>query len=119
VSDTYEQELPDEILNAPVKFGLVAQGHIPTIDRMLAEGKDWDSIGKDIGWQPTTAKQHFERYDYARLQTELAGLREAVRNYFAASDAFYQTKTVDDGIERLAERHLKGSKLRELVKDKP
>lgn len=50
------------ILNAPVLFGLVAQGHIPTIERMLADGRDWDYIGGAIGWMPETAKEHYERY---------------------------------------------------------
>lgn len=40
----------DEILNAPVVFGLAAQGHIPTVERMLAEGRSWDEIGDVIGW---------------------------------------------------------------------
>lgn len=56
-------EPPDDVekalLNAPVKFGLVAQGHVPTIDRMIAEGKDWPEIGAAIGWEPDTAMRHY------------------------------------------------------------
>jgi hypothetical protein len=44
-----------------VRFGLEAQGHIPTIEKALAEGKTWEEIGKLIGWCPVTAKKHFER----------------------------------------------------------
>ena len=33
-----------------VKIGLRAQGHIPTIQMMLAAGKSWDDIGNVIGW---------------------------------------------------------------------
>lgn len=49
------------VLNVPFLFGLEAQGHIPTIERMLGEGKDWDAIGKAIGWCPKTAKEHYAR----------------------------------------------------------
>ena len=52
----------EEIENAPVVFGLVAQGHIPTIERLIDEGKQWDEIGSAIGWCPITAREHFERY---------------------------------------------------------
>lgn len=40
-------------------FGLVQQGHIPTIERMLSEGREWHEIGKEIGWNPNTAKMHY------------------------------------------------------------
>lgn len=52
----------DILLNMPVLFGLEAQGHIPTIEKMLAENKTWDEIGKNIGWMPDTAQEHYERY---------------------------------------------------------
>jgi len=54
--------LPDELLNAPVAFGLVAQGHIPTIEAMLLKGNTWTEIGEAIGWMPGTAREHYERY---------------------------------------------------------
>lgn len=54
-----ESRIPAEILNAPVLFGLRAQGHIPTIERMLAEGKSWDVIGDVIGWCGETAQRHY------------------------------------------------------------
>jgi hypothetical protein len=40
----------------------VAQGHIPTIEKMVAEGRSWDEIGNKIGWCPKTAKEHYDRY---------------------------------------------------------
>ncbi len=52
----------EKILNVPFLFGLVAQGHIPTIEKMLADGKDWTAIGVAIGWCGNTAKEHYERY---------------------------------------------------------
>lgn len=52
----------EKFLNVPFLFGLKAQGHIPTIERMLAEGKDWEAIGNVIGWCHKTAKEHYERY---------------------------------------------------------
>jgi len=55
-------ELPKELLDAPVAFGLVNQGHIPTIQAMLTQGKTWTEIGEAIGWLPGTAREHYERY---------------------------------------------------------
>lgn len=42
-----------------VEFGLEAQGCRGTIERMLADGADWQAIGKAIGWAPKTAEQHW------------------------------------------------------------
>jgi hypothetical protein len=53
----------EEVLgNAKVVFGLKRQGHIPAIERMLKEGKNWDDIGAAINWCPITAREHYERY---------------------------------------------------------
>jgi hypothetical protein len=46
--------------NQPIRFGLYAQGHIPTVERMLQEGKTWDEIGTAIGWIGSTAEQHYQ-----------------------------------------------------------
>jgi hypothetical protein len=54
-------EIPEEILKAPIKFGLEAQGHIPTITWMLSEGATWDTISAKIGWDRTTARTHYEK----------------------------------------------------------
>jgi len=51
--------LLEENLHVKIAFGLRQQGHIPTIERMLAEGADWDAIGREIGWCPQTAEQHW------------------------------------------------------------
>jgi hypothetical protein len=48
-----------------ILFGLPAQGHIPTIQRMLSEGKSWKEIGDEIGWCPETAKKHYEHWEKA------------------------------------------------------
>ncbi len=58
---------------ATLKFGLRAQGHIPTIERMLDDGASWDAIGKAIGWHPPTAKLWYER----ELQRSLDEKRKA------------------------------------------
>lgn len=57
------RELCDEIIasGALVRFGLRAQGHIPTIERMLADGASWRAIGDAIGWDWRTAKEWYER----------------------------------------------------------
>lgn len=50
-----------ELLNQRILFGLRAQGHVPTIEKMLAEGASWEEIGKAISWDPATAKDFYER----------------------------------------------------------
>lgn len=52
----------DLIMNAPVVSGLLQQGHIPTIEKMLKEGATWEEIGKEIGWCPETAKEQYGWY---------------------------------------------------------
>lgn len=44
------------------RIGLEAQGHIPTVERMLAGGKTWDEIGKAIGWHGPTAQDWYRAY---------------------------------------------------------
>ena len=46
-------------VGAEVKIGLRAQGHLPTVERMLAEGKSWAEIGKAIGWNGDAAARWF------------------------------------------------------------
>ena len=61
----------DILMNAPILFGLKAQGHIPTIERMLKDGATWKEIGKKIGWYPETAKEDYERHiEYQHVQKE-------------------------------------------------
>ncbi len=50
------------LLNTPVLFGLEAQGHIPTIEIGLSHGDTWQEIGSRIGWEPETAKRHYEMW---------------------------------------------------------
>jgi hypothetical protein len=45
---------------AKLQVGLRQQGHIPTVERMLAEGKSWDDIGRAIGWHGPTVKKWYE-----------------------------------------------------------
>lgn len=52
--------------DAPVLFGLEAQGHIQTVETALSEGADWQEIGRRIGWDGETAKQYYERHVSAK-----------------------------------------------------
>ncbi len=45
-----------------IQFGLEQQGHIPTVERMLAEGKTWNEIGDAIGWHGPTAAKFYDMY---------------------------------------------------------
>lgn len=51
-----------ELAGATFRVGLVSQGHVPTIERMLADGKSWVEIGAVIGWCPRTAEDHWRTY---------------------------------------------------------
>lgn len=67
--------LLDDLLGGVTSFafGLRPQGHIPTIERMLTEGADWQQIGKAIGWDPEAAERHYrldqDRHAPSRLIT--------------------------------------------------
>jgi len=50
-----------EVTDLRLAFGLRAQGHLPTVERMLAEGLAWDEIGIAIGWCPKTAAEYYGR----------------------------------------------------------
>ena len=52
----------EAILKSKPVFGLQAQGHIPTIETMLSQGRTWEEIGKKIGWCPKTAQKHWGWY---------------------------------------------------------
>lgn len=54
-----DQEFVEKILNQRILFGLRAQEHLPTIRRMLADGASWEEIGKEIGWDAVTAREHY------------------------------------------------------------
>jgi hypothetical protein len=55
-------DLLDEA-GATVKFGLRQQGHVPTVERMLAAGATWPEIGRAIGWDGKAAQEWYERYE--------------------------------------------------------
>jgi hypothetical protein len=51
----------DALSGVKFAFGLRAQGHIPTIERMLTDGASWSAIGDAIGWCGDTAREWYER----------------------------------------------------------
>lgn len=57
IGEKKSESLSDDLLNAPVLFGLRQQGHLQAVGRMLADGQNWDEIGTQIGWEPETAKR--------------------------------------------------------------
>lgn len=69
-------ELMKNLGNASVEFGLVAQGHMPTIRAMLSEGKPWETIAAKIGWERWTAEACYLREVVAERDTELARQKE-------------------------------------------
>lgn len=69
--------------DAPTRFGLRAQGHLPTIETMLGNGHTWDQIAHEIGWQRCAARSHFEHAvgeeDTKELRSVLAEAIEVLR----------------------------------------
>lgn len=53
----------EKLMKTPVVFGLRNQGHLPTVERMLAEGASWAEIGAEIGWDGETARRYYEEYE--------------------------------------------------------
>jgi len=74
-----------------VVFGLEAQGHLPTIEKILKKWNDgndydndmtyskhvWDEIGKEIGWCPFAACLYYFRYLNSEKDKELGVLKGA------------------------------------------
>lgn len=68
-----------EIENAPIRFGLEAQGHMATIETMLGNGHTWDQIADQIGWERCTARTHYEaRIGDAATRKLRSSLAEAI-----------------------------------------
>jgi hypothetical protein len=51
---------------ATLRVGLRQQGHLPTVERMRAEGASWAEIGKAIGWSGDAAEKWYEMEKDAR-----------------------------------------------------
>ena len=64
------QELLDKIENAPIVFGLRAQGKLDAVRQARAAGKSWEQVGKLIGWEPRAAALHFRWANHAPLPAE-------------------------------------------------
>jgi len=62
----------DRLIAAPVVFGLQQQGHLPIIKKLLDAGVTWDTIGKEIGWDPATAEQHYRWHQEYEKKGEVA-----------------------------------------------
>ena len=60
MSENPIETLAELLRGVDVQIGLRQQGHIETVDRMLAEGATWNEIGVAIHWHGPTAKQWYE-----------------------------------------------------------
>ena len=106
--------LPEELLNAPVVFGLQNQGHISNIEKMLSQGATWKEIGNKIGWCPATAREHYERYcwEQGTWQSEVCPvLAGAIGLLLELADKpdnkFHRNQIMSLALQ--ARKHLKGS----------
>ena len=64
-----------ELKPVRVVFGLVNQGHIPTIEEMLDRYCKWDEINSAIGWAGDAAQEDYIRYLRKRGKALEATLR--------------------------------------------
>lgn len=53
------REFMDLFGDLPILVGLRQQGHLPTVERMLSEGRSWEEIGKAIGWDGGAAQRWY------------------------------------------------------------
>lgn len=64
------------------KIGLRAQGHMPTIERMLIDGASWEDIGAAIHWNAYSAR---DWWCYALL-AENRAMRSAKPTWISVDD---------------------------------
>ena len=107
-------ELPQEVLNARVSFGL-KPGHVETIETMLAEGAGWGAIGKAIGWHGPTAKEYFERHK-APMGQMLAKFGDLKRRVWRVPDVTGLTDTCAKAEAALRTLAAEVTRLREQVR---
>ncbi|WP_061165019.1 hypothetical protein [Caballeronia temeraria] len=62
---TFNKFIPE---NSQVQIGLVTQGHIPMVERMLEGGALWQEIGRAINWDAATAAEQYATYAFAQLK---------------------------------------------------
>lgn len=56
--------MEQRFLDLPVTFGLT-DTKAARVAVLLQEGRSWEEIGRDVGWEPATLKQHWERRQHA------------------------------------------------------
>jgi len=47
------------MLDLPISFGLIQQGKLGYVGKMLAEGKSWRWIAATINWEAKTLREHW------------------------------------------------------------
>jgi hypothetical protein len=102
------------------KIGLRAQGHMPTIKRLLSEGKTWEEIGRVIGWEPKTAERWYRdesaldqalqaEYDRGKAEGEaaLAEVQQLLDAHQVVDESHANDEplTVKERIEALIAQH--------------
>ena len=64
-------ELLEKLGGTKILFGLVAQGHIPTIEKMLKENKLWEQIADELGWvKEAVMRSYIEYLQYKNAEYE-------------------------------------------------
>lgn len=59
IDDVWE-DLLQALDGQPFTFGLTPKKHA-RVTELLAEGKPWEEIGRDVGWEPNTLREFYER----------------------------------------------------------
>lgn len=55
-----QSRVVEELKDAPVAFGLEAQGHLTIIRQMLDSQASWAEIAKQVGWDEITLRAHWQ-----------------------------------------------------------
>ena len=88
-------------VGAVLKIGLEAQGHLPTIEKMLDAGDGWTAISRVIGWSKDAAIEAYGevvRLQRAALQRQLAEAQAFVNRCveLGAPDTDYIKHAIED-----------------------
>ncbi len=70
-----------------LRFGLVQQGHIPTIQKMRQDLKPWSEIAKAIGWEEQGLISSYTRYLEDRVVQLECGIKPMINHFEICQNA--------------------------------
>lgn len=100
----YNPETPqplttEEVLNVAIAFGLSAQGHLKTVEKLRAEGEPLGLIAHRIGWSKEALCEHWAWHLEAALDAaERSITLEAERERLRRENACLRDRLVQLGV---------------------